>query len=200
MGLLKLQNKVKEKLTNDRFIHTIGVQSTSFCLALTYGADYNNANYAGLLHDYAKCMTDVELLRLSKEFNLEISRVEEENPYLLHSKLGAYYAKHEFNIEDEDILNAITYHTTGRPGMSLLEKIVFVADYIEPNRRDQVNPNLKRIRQLAFKDIDLAVVDILKSTLDYLGNDESKIDTLTIDTYNYYIDKIKNINRMEGNK
>ena len=84
--------------------------------------------------------------------------------------------------------------------MSLLEKIVFVADYIEPNRRDQVNPNLKRIRQLAFKDIDLAVVDILKSTLDYLGNDESKIDTLTIDTYNYYIDKIKNINRMEGNK
>src|SRR5690554_5237838 len=87
MGLLKLQNKVKEKLTNDRFIHTIGVQSTSFCLALTYGADYNNANYAGLLHDYAKCMTDVELLRLSKEFNLEISRVEEENPYLLHSKL-----------------------------------------------------------------------------------------------------------------
>ena len=84
--------------------------------------------------------------------------------------------------------------------MSLLEKIVFVADYIEPNRSEKRNHNLQRIRKLSFSDIDLAVIDILESTLAYLGDDKSKIDTRTLDTYNYYIDNIKNKNRMDGNR
>ncbi|NLJ90097.1 MAG: HD domain-containing protein [Clostridiales bacterium] len=200
MDIIYLQNKVREKLTTQRYIHTLGVASTSFCLALRYGADYNKANIAGLLHDYAKCMSDDVLLSKCREHNLPILEVEENNPYLLHSKLGAYYAKYELNIEDEDILNAITYHTTGRPNMSLLEKIVFVADYIEPNRSEKRNHNLQRIRKLSFSDIDLAVIDILESTLAYLGDDKSKIDTRTLDTYNYYIDNIKNKNRMDGNR
>ncbi len=206
MDLLYLQYKVKKRFTKDRFNHTLGVQTTSFCLALFYGADYNKAGYAGLLHDYAKSMTDKDLLRKSKKLSkskklgFTISKAEKESPYLLHGKIGAYYAKYKFNIEDKDILNAITYHTTGRPNMSLLEKIVFVADYIEPNRREANNPSLKRVRKLAFMNIDLAVIEILKSTIDYLATDDRKIDPLTIDTYNYYKDIIKNKNRMEGNR
>lgn len=186
MNLLNIQEKVKKRLTKDRFHHTLGVQTTGFSLALLYDEDYNKATYAGLLHDLAKCMDDDELLEECKKYNLPISEIERANPYLLHGKLGAYYGKTQYGVEDEDILNSIIYHTTGRPNMSLLEKIIFVADYIEPNRDEEANPNLKKIRKLAFKDIDIALLEILKSTIDYLGDNKSKIDKLTIDTFNYY--------------
>lgn len=199
MNLFEMQTEVKKRLTLNRFYHTLGVQTTSFSLALLYGEDYNKATYAGLLHDLAKCLTDEDLLNDCKKFNLPISKVEEANPYLLHGKLGAYYAKMEFGIEDIDILNAITYHTTGRPDMTLLEKIVFIADFIEPGRDEIRNPCLQKVRRLSFESIDLAVLEILKSTLDYLSDDKSSIDTLTIDTYNYYKDR-KSYNRWEGNK
>lgn len=199
MNLFEMQTEVKNRLTENRFYHTLGVQTTSFSLALLYGEDYNKATCAGLLHDLAKCLKDHELLSECKKFNLSISKIEEANPYLLHGKLGAYYARLQFGIEDKDILNSITYHTTGRPDMSLLEKIVFVADYIEPNRDENRNPNLQKVRRLSFQSIDLAVLEILKSTLDYLGDNKSSIDTLTIETYNYYRESILN-NRLEGNE
>ena len=199
MDLLEIQKVVKNRLECKRFHHTLAVQATSFSLALLYGADYKAASLSGLLHDFAKCMTDEELLSECRKYNLPVSKIEEKNPYLLHGKLGAYYAKLKFNIEDEDILNGITYHTTGRPGMSLLEKIVFVADYIEPYRDESRNPCLKKIRKLAFYDIDLTVLEILGCTLDYLSNDKGDIDTLTVETYNYYKNNITN-DRLEGNK
>ena len=202
MDLYTLQKEVKKRLTKDRFFHTLGVQTTSFSLALLYDEDYNKATYAGLLHDLAKCLKDEELLGECRKFNLPISKIEEDNPYLLHGKLGAYYANTQFSIDDKDILNAINYHTTGRPNMSLLEKIVFVADYIEPNRKESYNPCLKKARKLAFENIDRAVFEITKCTLDYLVDNKSSIDTLTIETYNYYSNIISNDinNRLEGNE
>ena len=111
--------------------------------------------------------------------------IEAENPYLLHGKVGAYIARKEFDILDEDILNAITWHTTGRPDMSLLEKIIFVADYIEPSRRPI--PELNLIRQLAFTDINQAVIKILENTLKYLNEKGNPIDDMTQKTYDSYI-------------
>lgn len=186
MNLYDIQQKVENQLTKKRFYHTLGVQTICFSLALVYGSDSLKAIYAGLLHDLAKCIPDEELLSECKKYQLPISQIEEKNPYLLHGKLGAYYAKKNFKINDEEILNAITYHTTGRPDMSLLEKIVFVADFIEPNRSEIQISSLKTIRKLAFKDLDDAVFLILKNTLSYLKNMENQIDTLTIDAYNYY--------------
>ena len=103
----------------------------------------------------------------------------------IDGKVGAYIARKEFDILDEDILNAIIWHTTGRPDMSLLEKIIFVADYIEPSRRPI--PELNLIRQLAFTDIDQAVIKILENTLKYLNEKGNPIDDMTQKTYDSYI-------------
>lgn len=191
MDLYKTQKEVSKRLPKKKFIHTLGVQTTCFSLAISYGEDYNKAIYAGLFHDLAKYMSNKKLLKECKKYNLSISKIEKEYPHLLHGKLGAYYAKTEFDIKDKDILNAIAYHTTGRPNMSLLEKIVFVADYIEPNRSEKNNPSLVSIRQLAFQDIDKTVFEILKATLNHLNHDNNennkkKIDSKSIKAYNYY--------------
>ena len=143
------------------------------------------AEIAGLLHDCAKCMDNDKKIRICNKNQISYSKIEAENPYLLHGKVGAYIARKEFDILDEDILNAITWHTTGRPDMSLLEKIIFVADYIEPSRRPI--PELNLIRQLAFTDIDQAVIKILENTLKYLNEKGSPIDDMTQKTYDSYI-------------
>ena len=103
---------------------------------------------------------------------------------MLHSKVGSFIAASKYDIKDDDILNAILNHTTGRPSMSLLEKIVFIADYIEPNRR--TIPGLMESRKLAFTDIDKALLFILENILNYLENTNSEIDEKTKITYNYY--------------
>ena len=107
-------------------------------------------------------------------------------PFLLHAKLGAYVASSKYDIKDEEILTAITYHTTGRPGMSLLEKIVYISDYIEP-MRDKA-PNLPKVRKIAFEDLDECMYEILKDTLEYLEENPKEIDSTTRDAYVYYKD------------
>ena len=104
---------------------------------------------------------------------------------MLHAKLGAFLAKKKYDIEDEEILNAIRWHTTGRPDMTLLDKIVYVSDYIEP-RRDKA-PNLPKIRQLAFMDLDQALIKILEDALGYLGDSAEHVDAMTKKTYDYYM-------------
>ena len=101
----------------------------------------------------------------------------------------AMLAKVKYDIDDEEVLGAIRWHTTGKPNMNLLEKIVYVADYIEP-RRDKA-PNLKEIRKLAFMDLDLALLKILEDTLGYLGDSPEEVDSMTRETYEYYKAQIK---------
>lgn len=127
---------------------------------------------AGLLHDCAKYMTDDELIEKCKKYGIECSETEKRNGYLLHAKLGAYYVKEKYGIDNDEICSAVRYHTTGKPVMSVLEAIVFTADYIEPGRK--ILPNFKLIRSMAFVDLDEAVYLILKNTLSYLS-DERKV-------------------------
>lgn len=184
-----LIDKMKEVQTKNRFRHTMRVADTAACLAMRYEASVESAYLAGLLHDAAKCLSDAEILEECKKYNLPVKEVEEKNAYLLHAKLGAYYAKEDFGIEDPEILSAISYHTTGKPDMSLLEKIIFTADYIEPGRKPL--PNLEHIRHTAFINLDEAVFLILDSTIRYLESISSvnNIDHLTIETYEYYKQK-----------
>lgn len=181
-----LRKKVKKALKSDhmRYRHTLGVADTCACIAMCYGYDMEKSYIAGLLHDCAKCIPDEQKIRECQENNIEITDIEMKSPYLLHSKLGAFYAKTIYGIEDSDICSAIKYHTIGRPAMTMLEKIVFVADYIEPYRNKA--SNLDYIRKLTFSDIDEAVLKILTDTLDYLKNKNASIDSQTFDTYNYY--------------
>lgn len=187
---LTLKKTIAKEMTEKRFYHTLGVEAVSFSLAIQYNYDSDKATLAGLLHDCAKCLPDEELLMQCETYNLPISDVERRNPYLLHGKLGAYYAKHKYGILDEDILSAITYHTTGKENMNLLEKIVFTADYIEPNRSKKRIPDLDDIRKLAFTDIDKAVYQILANTLNYLDTGTKEIDQLTVTAYEYYKKKL----------
>ena len=188
----KLTKAMEETLSGKRFQHTLGVAYTAAAMAMKYDVDVKKALIAGLLHDCAKCMSDEKLLKLSEKENIEVTDVERRNPYLLHAKVGAMLASKEYDIDDEEILDAITFHTTGRPGMTDLDKIVFVADYIEPGR-DKA-PNLAKVRKLAFEDLDGAVRRILKDTLKYLEGEkgsDSEIDPMTAKTYEYYQEKEK---------
>ena len=176
----QLRTHVKDALRTDnmRYQHTLGVANTSACLAMCHGADMNKAYIAGLLHDCAKCVPDNVKIAECEQFGLPISDIEFESPYLLWMSPTTH-----------EICSAIQWHTTGKPAMTLLEKIVFIADYIEPYRNKAAN--LDDIRHMAFTDIDMAAYVILDDTLSYIRKTGRNIDTQTVDTYEYYKGIIK---------
>lgn len=184
IDIVEIQNRLKKKQSERRYIHTMGVQYTSICLAMKYGYDLKKAELAGLLHDCAKYLDADKLLKTCKKNEIPITEAEYKSPYLLHGKVGAYFAQKKYGITDEEILNAIRFHTTGRPDMTMLEKIVFVADYIEPSRSHA--PNLDALRRLSFENLDQAVYEILKQTLDYLEKKKQNIDQHTVVTCEFY--------------
>ena len=187
--ILKLQHTLKKELDEDRYQHTLGVMYTSASMAMRYGADVTQALLAGLLHDCAKCIPGDKKIHLCEKYGLPVSDVEYENSGLLHARLGAYLAEKKYHIHDREIIHAISSHTTGRPGMSLLEKIVYIADYIEPGRREL--PNMKEVRPLAFTDIDQCLYRILEDSLVYLNSRNISVDPMTQKTYDYYKNELK---------
>lgn len=182
-NLKKIRKSMEDTQDSKRFEHTLGVEYTAAALAMRYGCDIMNARMAGLLHDCAKCLTDKKRLSICKKNHIPVSALEKKNPFLLHAKVGAYLARNKYGINDSDVLNAIRYHTTGRQEMSLLEKIIFVADYIEPCRKHA--PNLQEIRKRAFLDLDDALLKILEDTLNYLKDSAGDIDPMTEATWIY---------------
>lgn len=177
-------DKLQKKLKNKRYIHTLGVAYTAANLAYRYGENAVLAFRAGLLHDCAKYMDDDEMLKFCKKNKIEISEVEKNNPGLLHAKAGVYIANHDYNENTQEVLDAIRWHTTGKTAMSLLEKIVFVADYIEPNRNMDVD--LDSIRHMAYTDIDKSIVIIYENTLKFIKGSNKHLDPLTTEAYEYY--------------
>lgn len=180
----KLRMAMKEVQDEARYEHTLGVAYTAACLAVLNGVDSRKAVRAGLLHDCAKCIDDAEQIALCEQYGIAISAFERRNPFLLHAKLGAFVAKKEYGEQDEDILNAIRNHTTGRADMSMLEKIIFVADYIEPGRNKA--SGLYEIRKLAYENVEHAMVRILQDTLVYLERKGAEIDEATRTTLEFY--------------
>ena len=189
MNLEDIRKDLKKRLKGSRYEHTLGVMYTCASLAMRYSYPMQDALYAGLLHDCAKYMGADELIKAAEKHDLPITEAERRNPSLLHAKLGAYYAAHKYNVEDDEICSAIQWHTTGKPAMTLLEKIVFIADYIEPYRNKAAN--LDDIRHMAFTDIDMAAYVILDDTLSYIRKTGRNIDTQTVETYEYYKGIIK---------
>ncbi len=186
--LKKLTKAMEKELDAKRFEHTLGVEYTAAAMAMRYGADVLSAQTAGLLHDCAKCLSDEKKISICEKNNITVSDVERSNPGLLHAKVGGFLAMSEYGIEDNSVINAIINHTTGRPGMDLLEKIIFIADYIEPGRRTA--PHLGEIRYVAFVDLNQALLWILEDTLNYLSEGSQEIDPMTEQTYNHYSARI----------
>ena len=179
-----LKKDLKKEMDDSRFEHTLGVMYTCGALAMRYGCDLDKAMLAGLMHDCAKCMPNAKKLKMAEKHHLEITELERKNPFMLHAKLGAFLARKKYDIEDEEILNAIRWHTTGRPEMTLLDKIVYIADYIEPRRYKA--DDLPRMRMLAYQDLDETMYRILKGTLDYLGKKKGKVALVTLKAFDYY--------------
>lgn len=181
----KIKQQLKRKQTVSRYEHTTGVAYTAICMAMRFDCDLKKAEIAGLLHDCAKCYPDDVQLSKCEKYNISITEAERISPYLLHAKLGAFMAMDKFDVNDKDIINAILYHTTGRPAMSTLEKIIYIADYIEPGRYKA--HHLTEIRRMAFVDLDSAMLMILSDTLNYLNQKQGNhIDEMTVRAYDYY--------------
>ncbi len=182
--LQSLDRKMAESLKESRYRHTVAVAHTAAALSMVHGASLYDALTAGMLHDAAKCYSNEELLLKCRKKGIPIREIEECNPSLLHAKYGAYLAKERFGVTNEEVISAIACHTTGKPGMTLLEKIIFIADYIEPYRNH--TETLPEIRKLCFLDLDQAMVRILSGMLDYLKETEAPIDEMTEKTFLYY--------------
>ena len=155
---------LKRRMSEELFIHSLGVEETAYNLAVLHGVDEKKAVLAGLLHDYAKSLPVNELNRLAAEHDLadDISRRE---PALLHAPVGAWLLEHELRIKDREILEAVRVHTTGFPGMSTLAKVVYLADCLEPGRDF---PGLIDIRNIARYDLDRALLMAVDRTLRYI--------------------------------
>lgn len=165
MTLKKLKSVLKGRLQNKRYEHSIQVMETAVSLARIYGADKDAAAVAGLLHDYAKNLSPEELRQSANELDLELDSVVSRHMMLAHGPVGAALVQRDLNVTDPEVLNAIRYHTYGRVGMKTLEKIIYLADFIEPGRKFK---NADELRKTALVDLDKAVLMALESSIAYL--------------------------------
>ncbi len=179
-----INQKLHSVLKPKRFAHTQGVASEAVKLAQIWGADFEKAYTAGLLHDCAKNFSNEKTLELCKKYNVELDDVVKEQLDLAHSFLGSAVAENEYLISDIEILNAIKYHTTGRADMSLLEKIIYIADMTEPNRK--YYDGLDEIRKASYKDLNKAVYLGLKQTVDFNTGKNRLIHPLSLSALKYY--------------
>lgn len=189
MNMNYIYEHILPMLSEKRLKHTKGVIDESVKLSELYGMDKKKAEVAALCHDIFRGKSKEHLNALIREAGLPEKYMD--NPNLAHGKLAAYYIKKEFGIVDEDILNAVSYHTTGRANMSLLEKIVFIADAIEPGRDFS---GVEELRKLAYEDLDRACLRSLKGTINHLldeGKSLNEIEHDTIEARDYFLSVIE---------
>ena len=183
-----VEEKLISSIGKERYLHSIRVMNEAIKLANIFGCDKDKAAIAGLLHDCGKLKNKDELLKNIHDFGIIQSVSCSTNIALLHGAIGAEIAKREFRIEDIDILNAIKYHTTGRENMTQLEKIIYIADYIEPYRNF---PGIDDIRKLAYENLDLTLLKAMDNTIKHIIDKGDYIHPDTIYARNYLVNKIK---------
>lgn len=160
-----------------RIPHVLGTEQEAIRLAVRYGADVAKARRAALLHDCTKRLSTREQLELCREYGIPLDDVERETGSLLHAKTGAEEARRVFGVDDE-IYGAIRYHTTGRAHMTLLEKIIYLADYIEPSRDF---PGVEKLRKICYEDLDKGLLKGLEMTIGKLGTEGGPIHHAAIE-------------------
>ena len=182
--LWSIDKKLRKELDENRYHHTLGVMFTAASLAMVWGVPLEQAQLAGLLHDCAKCIPNEKKISMCRKHKVPLTAFEVEHPFLIHAKLGAYLAGKKYGIADREVLSAIAWHTTGKSEMTKLEMIIYIADYIEP-QRDKA-PRLDVIRRLAFEDLEECMYQILKDSMTYLSANPENLDRTTEAAYKYY--------------
>jgi len=183
----QIAEELKGWIDKKRMRHSIGVSRAAARLAVFYGVDAEKAELAGLLHDCAKCLSHEEMLRLCEEFGISLDPLSMGDRALLHGPLGSAIARKYFGIEDKIILDAIYCHTTGKKGMNLFEKVLCLADYIEPGRRF---PGVEEIRSLAYSDLNRALLKGFELTIRHVLDTGNKLHIGTVEARNELIEEI----------
>ncbi|NGP62220.1 bis(5'-nucleosyl)-tetraphosphatase (symmetrical) YqeK [Paenibacillus thiaminolyticus] len=183
----QLIESVQAQMPAARWQHTQGVMDTAVILARRFGADPEKADLAAILHDVAKYWTTDRMERVIREENLPPVLLEYDKQ-LWHAPVGAVVAARDYGVQDEEVLDAIRYHTSGRAPMTLLDKIVCLADYIEPGRDF---PGVDRIRELAGQDVNLALIAGFDSTIGFLLSQRRRIFPLTVTARNRLIEELE---------
>jgi len=181
-----LEGQLKANLDEKRFLHTRGVAYTAAALAMRwYKYEVDRVMIAGYMHDCAKCMTLEQQLGVAMDHMDYISDYYIQHPKLVHAIVGPYVAQEEYGIFDREIHEAIRTHTTGAPDMTTMQKIIYVADFIEPNREDLVL-RMENYREMAFLDLDKAVYMISDCIVEHLSSKGVDIDPATVRTRDFY--------------
>lgn len=179
---------IERRLSKRRFQHSLQVARVAEEMAAHYGLDEDKAYITGLLHDYAKGVSGQELMIIAMDNGLIEDEMDLEIPDLLHAPVGAWQLQHELGINDEEILNAVSCHTTGALEMSELDKIIYLADMIEPGRD---YPGLERLKCVAGRDLNRGMLLGLESTIRYCLEQERILHPRTIAVRNYYLRLLK---------
>ena len=184
MNKKEMRSKLKAVLKKRRYEHSLGVCAEAVRMAELFGADTEKAHIAGLLHDCAKCLTEEQEKEVCKRYSYVPDLMTRLCHPVLHAPLGAVVAEHEYGVTDKEILDAIRYHTVARADMTLLDKIVYVADMTEPGREYD---GAERLRSLAHKDIDEAFREALRQSLMHNIKKGSIIHPNSLDAWNSII-------------
>lgn len=188
----RIEEIIKGTLSEKRFLHTMGVADEARRLAKRWGANEEESYLAGLVHDCAKELSkDTMLLRLEK-YGFDMTEELKNCPGLWHGPLGSYIAADELGIDNEEILSAVRWHSTGKPDMTLLEKIIYIADFIEPNR---CFDGVDAVRRMAYEDIDRAALCECEMVIVYTIENGKYIHSDTLKTRNDLLMRIKRKNR-----
>lgn len=180
----ELKTILKSRLSQKRYIHSLNVADEAIKLAEKYGANKSDAYLAGLLHDICKEIPKDEQLVMVNNSTRNVSDVEKMSPPLYHGIAGAYYCEKSLGISDNDILNAIRYHTIARAGMTKLEVIIYMADLISAERTYK---DVNKMRKVAYRDLDCAMLAALKFSIDDVVGKGAMIPPDTISAYNEYL-------------
>ena len=184
MKIEELRIILQMKLMPKRYKHSLGVRDTAAILAKRFGGSIEKAEVAGLMHDCAREFSEDKLLKMADQFNIGIGKIERESPVLLHAYVGAVLAETIYGIHDVEIKQAIRTHTTGGRNMSLLDKIIYLADVIEPSRNF---PGVENLRALAEVDLNLAVMTALDQSILHIIQEKGLIHPDTILARNEFL-------------
>jgi predicted HD superfamily hydrolase involved in NAD metabolism len=185
MNLTEMNDLLNKEIKKSRFEHSINVMNTAVELAKIWGCDVQKAAVAGLLHDCAKEVKGSEAVELCEKFDIKQDDITREQTGLLHGPIGAKFACDKYKIYDREITDAISCHTTGRTGMSMLDKIIFLSDFIEPKRKFR---GVEKARKLSKTNINEAVLYCLNNSIMHLISNNSGIHCNTINARNYMIE------------